>query len=122
MNYSSNIDIINEIDEASTIHLIKIKENRNYQQSSTFVRERFDKAIGADALSEDGLRASHLDHIGTKASTCGVNLYSSGIHCIRFQIPGDWGQWFFSGIITSLQEIVPEAPETPSTYGWMVGI
>jgi hypothetical protein len=42
-----NIDIVNEIDEASTIHLIKIKENRNYQQSSTFIRERFDKAIGA---------------------------------------------------------------------------
>jgi len=25
---------------------------------------------------------------------------------------------FFSGIITSLQEIIPQAPETPSAYGW----
>jgi hypothetical protein len=36
----------------------------------------------------------------------------------HIQILGDWGQWFFSGIITSLQEIISEAPETSSAYGW----
>ena len=118
MNYSSTIDIVNEINETSIIHLIKMKENHHHQQSSTVVPERFDKAIGSIELSPHGLRASHLDHIGSFGSACGTNLYSSGKHYIGFKIVGNWGLYFFSGIITSLQEIVPHSSETPSAYGW----
>lgn len=118
LNNPLSVDIVDEIDEASTIHLIKMKETRNYPQPSTFALERFDKVIGAIELSKNGLRAAHLDHIGSDGSTYGINLYSSGIHCIRFQITGDFGQYFFAGIITSLQEIIPRTAETPSAYGW----
>ncbi len=110
MNSSSNVDIVDEIDEASSIHFIKMKENRKHQQPSTFVRERFDKAIGAISLSEDDLQASHLDHIGSKGSTCGVNLYSSGIHCIRFQITGSWGRYFFFGHYNLITRDNPTSP------------
>jgi hypothetical protein len=60
-----NIDIVDEIDAESIIHFIKVKEIQNQQIPSTLVHERFDQAIGAIELSEGGLRAAHLDYIGT---------------------------------------------------------
>jgi hypothetical protein len=118
MDNLSNVSIVNEMDAESIIHLIKVKENLSLQKPSILVLERFDKAIGAISLSDNSLRAAHVDHIGSSGSTCGFNLYSSGIHRIRFQIQGDWGVWFFSGIMTSLQEVVAESYKSPSVYGW----
>ena len=115
----STMGIVNETEATSIIHLIKARESRSERQSLAIPgHERFGQAVGAASLSEDGLRAAYLDHIGSHGSTCGVTLYSSGVHSIRFQIVGDWGHYFFSGILTSLQEITARAFETPSAYGW----
>ncbi|CAF1211625.1 unnamed protein product [Didymodactylos carnosus] len=117
MEKPSNVEIVEESNGAS-IHLIKVRENCSQQQPHAFLSERFDKAVGAVALSQDGLMAWHVDYIGSNGSTSGVNLYSSGTHHIRFRLEGDWGHWFFSGIIPSSQEMVADASRSRSVYGW----
>ena len=119
MENRSNIDVGNATEATAILHLIQVRESRNAHQSLvTSVHECFGAAVGAVSLSDDGRRAAHLDHVGSNGSTCGVTLYSSGAHRIRFRIAGDWGRYFFVGILTSLQEMTSRACETPSAYGW----
>jgi hypothetical protein len=133
-----NIDMLDG-DDTGSIHLIKLKESRDeikqsspisrstltlepsmisFQELNLLVRERFDDAAGTATILEDGLVATYSGAWLGDSSICGVNLYSSGTHNIRFRILEKFYDSPFFGIITGSQKITERILESISVNGW----
>ncbi|CAF1151234.1 unnamed protein product [Didymodactylos carnosus] len=128
-----NTEII-EDDDIPPIHLIKVGENRDQQQSRStarsfftseislrsiqepplLVREKFEEAAGPATVSEDGLLATYSGSWTGDSSISGVNLYSSGTHHIRFRIQEMFYNSPFFGINGAPQEMSARDFEPPS--------
>jgi len=131
------LDMLNDND-TENIHLIKLikgsdqkqsspinqstltleRSIENLQESNLLVRERFDDSNGGATLFEDGLVATYASAWLGDSSTCGVNLYSSGTHHIRFRILEKFYDSPFFGIITASQKMTEHILESISVNGW----
>lgn len=137
------LPIIDSTDEdtAETIHLIKLIDPRDKKEpevasplNETFnrssistmdvpepillVRERFNEIHGGLTTSDDGLVLSYASVWVGDSSACGVNVYSSGTHHIRFRILEKFYDAPFFGIITATQKNVDRILDTISANGW----
>ena len=119
---SFNDDLIDQ-DETS-IQLIKII---NRKQSfkidrilppTALAHEKFDKIVGAISLSKDRLTATCNDRHWDGSTISGTNIYSTGVHSIRFRITKKGRNNLFFGIKSSLKEVNPWNHKTPFAYGW----
>jgi hypothetical protein len=112
-------DIID--DNQSSIQLIKIIDKNpsfTIEESRSFSREKFDKIVGAITLSKDRLTATCSGSHWNGSNISGTNLYSSGIHSIRFRITKKGKNNLFFGITSSLRETNPWNRKIPFAYGW----
>ena len=55
-------------------------------EPSLLIRERFEEVNGGATLVEGGLVATYAGTWLGDSNACGVNLYSTGTHHIRFRI------------------------------------
>jgi len=131
------LDMMDDTD-IGNIHLIKLIKGRDrqrsspsnqstpsldqtitsFQESNLLVRERFEDIHGGATLFEDGLVVTYAAAWLGDSSACGINLYSSGIHHIRFRILEKFYDSPFFGIITATQKNVEHVLESISTNGW----
>lgn len=108
-------------DNHSSIRLIKIIDRNQpftIEQSNEISQEKFDKSIGHITLSEDHLTAKCTKSNWNGSNISGTNLYSSGIHSIRFQIIRKGKNNLFFGITSAVKESNPWNRKTPFAYGW----
>lgn len=90
----------------------------SYHEPNLLVRERFDDVNGGANIFEDGLLVTYSGHWLGDSSTCGVNLYSSGTHHIRFRVLEKFYDAPFFGIVTASQKNVEHVIESISANGW----
>ena len=106
----------------SSIPLIKIVDpNPSWtldQSLSALPDEKFEKFVGAITLSKDRLTATCSGSHWNGSNISGTNLYSSGIHSIRFRILKKGRNNLFFGITSSLKDSNPWNRKTPFAYGW----
>ncbi|CAF3031948.1 unnamed protein product [Rotaria socialis] len=132
-----NIDINND-DDTGKIHLVKIRDMNDELKSysiihstpnldksafsipepNLLVREKFDDVFGSVALLDDGLVATYAGPWLGDSSICGINVYSTGTHHIRFRIVEKFYDSPFFGIITASQKNAKGVLGTVSTNGW----
>ncbi len=135
------LPILDKMDDTDTgkIHLIKLIEGHDQnpsaspsnqstltrerstisvQEPSLLVRERFDDINAGATLFEDGLVATYAGAWLGDSSVCGINLYSSGTHHIRFRVLEKFYDSPFFGIITASQKNLEHILESISTNGW----
>ncbi|CAF1226495.1 unnamed protein product [Adineta steineri] len=134
------LDLIDDEGDTENIRLIKLKENHeeskefgsttnnsqytfeqsmiSFQEPTLLVRERFDDVNGIATVSEDGLLATYSGPWLGHSGICGINLYSSGTHHIRFRLLEKFYDPPFFGIITASQTNMEKVLESISTNGW----
>jgi hypothetical protein len=132
-----NIEM-NDDDDLGIIHLLKLKETDDPVPSSPvnrstltldrsvisipepnlLVRERFDNVAGGAKIVEDGLVTTYSGAWLGDSSICGINLYSSGTHHIRFRVVEKFYDSPFFGIINASQKNTTRVLESTSTNGW----
>jgi hypothetical protein len=141
-NKMEKLPVLDMIDDTNTgfIHLIKLGDGHtpnpkhsspinqspitldrtivSFQEPNLLVRERFEDVNGGATLFEDGLVVTYAGAWLGDSSACGVNLYSSGTHHIRFRVLEKFYDSPFFGIITSSQKITEHILESISTNGW----
>ena len=131
---------IQPTDDNETIHLVKFQDNLEQERyshidtrtpsvspsiyslhdaSNNLVRERFADVYGQASILEDGLLANYSDHWLGESNICGVNLYSSGTHHIRFRLVEKFYDTPFFGIITASQKNTENILESTSANGWL---
>ena len=117
---SFNDEMIGE--RQSSISLIKILDpNPSWtldQSFSSLPPENFDKFVGSIILSKDRLTATCSGSNWNGSTISGINLYSSGVHPIRFQIIKKGRNNLFFGITSLLKDSNPWNRKTPFAYGW----
>ncbi|CAF1318296.1 unnamed protein product [Didymodactylos carnosus] len=101
--------IMEEQAQLSWIKQIKISE-----------REIFEKVCGDVTVEDSGLVAIQCG-TNAHAQIRGRNLYSTGIHNIRFKLDKSSSDWLFFGIISSSTPMKARSYASPSAYGWVVG-
>jgi hypothetical protein len=141
------IDMMDD-DDSANIHLIKLIEPReqiqstpntmnqstpngmnqstptldrtivSFQEPNLLVRERFEDINGGATLIDDGLAVTYTGAWLGDSNACGINLYSSGTHHIRFRILEKFYDSPFFGIITATQKNTEHILECVSTNGW----
>lgn len=112
-------DIIS--DSQSSIRLIKIIDTMpsiSVEQLRTYAPEKFNKITGKITLSTDRLTATCSERYWNGSNISGHNLYSTGIHSIRFQIKKKGNNNIFFGITSSAKALNPYNRKTPYAYGW----
>ena len=87
-------------------------------EPSLLVRERFGDVNGGAVLSDDDLIVTYEGAWLGNSNACGVNLYSTGTHHIRFRILQKFYDPPFFGIITGSQKITEHLLESYSVNGW----
>ncbi|CAF1552711.1 unnamed protein product [Didymodactylos carnosus] len=102
--------IMEEQAQSSWIKQIKISEKS---------REIFEKVCGDVTVEDSGVVAIH-GGTTTHTEIRGRNLYSTGIHNIRFKIDKSSSKWLFFGIISSSTPMKAQSYSSPSAYGWVV--
>jgi hypothetical protein len=108
-------------DSQSSIHLIKIidkKQSFSIEKSRFLPHEKFDKIAGEITLSQDLLTATCSGNHWNGSTISGSNLYSSGVHSIRFRVTKKGKMNLFFGITSSAEESNPWNRKTPFAYGW----
>lgn len=116
---SFNEEIIDQ--DQSSIQLIKIinrKQSFHIDRTPTLPCEKFEKIVGAISLSKDRLTATCNDRHWNGSTISGTNIYSTGVHSIRFRITKKGRNNLFFGIKSSLKEANPWNHKTPFAYGW----
>ncbi|CAF0921357.1 unnamed protein product [Rotaria sp. Silwood1] len=113
-------EMIDQIQSDSMTHSTPILDNTsiNIEEPILLVREKFDDVIGSATLSEDGLVATYSGPWLGDSSICGVNVYSTGTHHIRFRILEKFYDSPFFGIVTASQKNKKRILESVSTNGW----
>jgi hypothetical protein len=132
------IHMMEEDDDTEVIHLIKLTEApepapsspisrsaltnektmTSFQEPNLLVRERFEDVVGGATLIEDGLVATYAGPWLGDSSMSGINVYSSGIHHIRFRILEKFYDSPSFGIITAAQKNTERILESISANGW----
>jgi hypothetical protein len=87
-------------------------------EPNLLVRERFDNVAGGAKIVEDGLVTTYSGAWLGDSSICGINLYSSGTHHIRFRVVEKFYDSPFFGIINASQKNTTRVLESTSTNGW----
>lgn len=87
-------------------------------EPSLLVRERFGDVTGGVVLSDDDLVMTYEGAWLGNSNACGVNLYHTGTHHIRFRILEKFYDPPFFGVITGSQKNVDHILESFSTNGW----
>lgn len=108
-------------DQQSSIRLIKIiDKNQSFTtgESHEISQEKFSKTVGHIILSDDKLTATCIKRKWNGSNISGKNIYSSGIHSVRFRILKKGKNDFFFGITSTIKETNPWNRKTPFAYGW----
>ncbi|CAF0848690.1 unnamed protein product [Rotaria sp. Silwood1] len=116
---SFTVDIID--DKQSSFRLIKIidkKQSFSIEELNSNTNEKFNKTVGKITLSQDHLTATCSERNWNGSNVSGNNLYSSGIHSIRFRITKNGKNNPFFGITSVAKELNPWNRKTPFAYGW----
>ena len=112
-------DIID--DNQSSIPLIKIidkSQSFNIEGLQSLPQEKFDKIVGKITLSQNSRIATCSGNYWDGSNISGKNLYSSGIHSVRFKINKKGKNNLFFGITSTAKETNPWNRKTPFAYGW----
>lgn len=133
MKLSSPLSVNLIEDKKSVIHLITIKGtdfmNQDLEKNKIYsitkrvltsdIQEKFSKAIGPVAISEDGLLAKHIAQNTTLAYIVGEQLYSKGRQTIRFKIEETGSPYnIFFGCISSKITSNKIHYKSPFIAGW----
>jgi hypothetical protein len=112
-------DMINA--NQSSIPLIKIidkNQSSSIESVPSLPPEKFDKIVGAITLSKDRLTAICSGSHWNGSDISGTNLYSSGVHSVRFRITKTGKNNPFFGITSPLKDTNPWNRKTPFAFGW----
>ncbi|CAF1474702.1 unnamed protein product [Rotaria magnacalcarata] len=112
-------DIINETQ--SSIQLIKIvdrNESFSIDEFHSYPPEKFDKIVGKIILSDGQRTAKCSGRKWNGSDVSGKNLYSFGVHTIRFRVKINGRNNPFFGITSSVTALNPYNHKTPYAYGW----
>ena len=105
----------------SSIPLIKIIDKNqpfSLDLSPSLPRERFNKTVKTITLSEDRLTAICYGSKWNGSNISGTNLYSTGVHSIRFRITKKGKNNPFFGITSSVKDPNPWNRKSPLAFGW----
>lgn len=117
---SSSDDIIDD-KQSSSIRLIKVVDGNHSFSSDeldSYPPEKFDKVRGNITLSDDHHIATCSGRKWNGTDLSGRNLYSSGIHSIRFRVKINGKNNPFFGITSAARALNPYNHKTPYAYGW----
>lgn len=112
-------DMIDE--DQSSIPLIKIiDKNQSFSidKSHFLPQEKFDKIHKTITLSDDRLTATCSRGNWNGSNISCANLYSTGVHSIRFRITKRGKNNPFFGITSSIKDSNPWNRKTPFAFGW----
>ena len=89
-----------------------------YQPAQNALQERFGTFLGKIELDEDGLRATCFASYWDGSIAYGTNLYSSGVHRVRFRIENKGMHNLFFGIKQIDFSVSSPASTGSNIYGW----
>ena len=132
---SSMVNIENDSNPQSVIHLIKIcdllltpstreelnattNQRRTTDQLVSVISDRFSESVGGIQLCNNGLTAACLNGCFDGSYAAGRDRYSFGKHHIRYRIERKESDFFFFGILTATQTLQPRTSSAPSVCGW----